>query len=378
MNGTVTRALAATSGLAERLRAQGVNPEKVFTDLYPFLYAATCFDGGYRDMSIICAALAAAHCGTLKGKRVLDIGSGYGTTTAAIAAYQPREIVAVDNSAPMVRLMTEVLCGAEDLNAWMTTQGADVVLGNLYEGVLDHFNSMRAVFQGGAFRRNGGRLTPRIGDCLELGKNIIGKFDAIIGNNFLHWPVQQWIAAQKKAGTSLTDKELLTGACEAALTQLRLRLNDAGTMILMEPADFITLDDDLKADVDIESHVMTSHPGFRHFHKIVNRILAEEHDITGRKVPVRTTLFNRSELPALMEAGGFKLVQTHHAEWAYTNDPLTVYLSRLGMTLGSIDIPFDAKIAIGKKVREELGGSLTAEERQPNRVHWFFLVLEPQ
>ena len=367
--------------LAERLLAQGRNPQTVFADLAPALYALNFRDGGYARQSDFCAALAAAALGGLEGKNVLDLGCGYGTTTLALSAWHPAHITAVDSSAPMVEFMRAIFKDTGDLGVWMERNGAATLLRSLgfYKPVLEHFRTMRRVFQGGSFALRDGRLRIFREDSLWLDwldiDGIYESFDAIVGNNFFHWPVNQRVGDMLKAQPRRPREDIIPIAVADALAPLRRRVR-RGPVVLMEPADFITLDDNPAFDRYIEEHGMTAHPFYLRFQAAVNDILWRDYGVE-RTTPKRTTLFRRSELPKLMERGGFRLEKMHHLEAAYVNDPFEVCLSRLPMNLGGVSIPFEEKVAVMKKVREALRGTRTEAEAKPSRVHWFYLVLTP-
>ena len=131
--------------------AQGERPDVVFDDLYPILYAAeTPVGGAYVRMSDYAASFADAY-GGIKDKVVLDIGCGYGTTTMAIAAFNPKKIVAVDSSPQMIELLKQLLLSDDDIESWLYEKGAKDILGKFLECTVRHFEWMRAAFRDGLF-----------------------------------------------------------------------------------------------------------------------------------------------------------------------------------------------------------------------------------
>jgi SAM-dependent methyltransferase len=362
--------------LLDRLTSQGVNAENIFTSIGPAIYALTHRDGGYARMSDFCTTLAAAEIGGLEASDVLDMGCGYGTTTMSVAAWLPRSITALDNSPAMLSFMRKILQSDENLDAWLHTIGAAQVLGEigLYEPLLQHFEKMRDAYMGGLFHQLGTlELVER--DILELDTD--GKpYDAIIGNNMFHWPVNQRVAKLAE-GSNRPRVDLVLEAVADTLRPLKHRLHKDGTVVLMEPADFISLDDDPDMDSYIERNAMQAHPLFNRVQNAANEILLREYDIK-RPAAKRTTLLKKSELSSVLEKNGYHLSGFHHVQAAYVNDPREIFLSRLPMHIGNVkEISFAAKLRILREVHEQLKSPLTVEERQPVRPHWFFLVLQP-
>lgn len=358
------------------MTTQGINPDTVFADLYPVLYAASIpIDGGYARMSDICAALADVY-GGIAGRSVLDIGCGFGTTSVSIAAYAPGRIIAVDNSRPMIEFLDFVLLADRPIGAWLEERGAFTLLEEYFAPTLQHLEDMRRTFQHGVFQRRGGKLTSWIADGLRVAEffEILGRVDFVIGNNYLHWPVNQRIAALKKEKPDLTADSAFVEACRDALRSLANLLPVGGIAVLMEPNDFVTLDEQPEQEADLDRNCLAGHSIFIRFHEAFNTILKQEYGI-DRAVPKRTSLFRLGELPVLASVGGFQLRRVHHVEWTYPRVLDSIFV-RLPLVLGGLKLPFEEKLKLGKRVRAEFAASLRPEElRAPIRSQWFFFVL---
>ncbi len=370
-----------------RRLAQGQYPERVFADLYPCVYAAdAALTHAYVNMAETTATFADAYAG-LRHKRVLDVGCGYGLTTVALAAFGPREIVAVDNSQAMLDLLHQVLRSGDSLDVWLRSKGADAVLDQFYAPTLTHLQWMRTTFQGGLFRRPPQQGVLRVvhHDGLTAEQADIGLVDVVVANNYLHWPVNQRINQLQGAHPDLTSEQLLAQATRDALRPLATLLPPKGLAVITETKDFVTIDQcpDLgpahtcrDLEIDLERSYPGEHPRYLTFHAMVNRILKDEYGVE-RDLTQSTKLFQTSTLPAIVQSGGFALRRIHLVERTLACDPFDNFFVRLPMLLGTIDIPLQEKIALTKRVRRELGKTPFHEILQnPLRSSWFFLVLE--
>lgn len=361
------------------MTTQGMNPETVFADLQPVLYAASVpIDGGYAEMSKISATLAEAH-GGITGRRVLDIGCGYGLTSLAIAAFGPRHIAAVDSSPAMIQLLERLFVLSDDLDVWLRRQGAPEILGEYFAPTLNHFRDMYLTFQNGLFQRRRGPFTPWVGDGLRLAeyRDRFGRIDVVVGNNYLHWPINQRIAALKSEKPDLTSDSAFVEACRDALRPLASILPSGGIAVMMEPNDFVVVDDDPKSEADLDANCLANHPLYIRFHEAFNALLKREYGIV-RSVPKRSPLFRVSELPVLMSVGGFRLRRVHHVEWTYPRVLDSIFV-RLPLVLGGLKLPFEEKMKLGERIRKEFREVLAAEPAPPPiRSQWFFFVLERQ
>src|SRR3989338_8710166 len=234
----------------------------------------------------------------------------------------------------MIELMRMLFFGDEDITSWLRARGADIVLGDYFERTAAHLMRMRVWFRGGVFRRRGGEPDTVIGDGLVVDRLCRGsRADVVIGNNYLHWPVNQQLAKFRER--NFTGEEALREACRDALQPLARALKPGGIAVLMEPNDFVTADDDAAEQADLLAASMVSHPVFIRFHEAVNAILKREYGIE-RAVPTVTDLFPTSRLAELAASGGFRLVETIHLEGTYPSDPLDAFFVRLPMLAGSL------------------------------------------
>lgn len=355
---------------------QGEKADKVFSSIYPLLYASISpTSGGYEGVAAIIAALADAHLG-IRDRTVLDIGCGFGTVALAAAAYAPEKIYAVDNSGGMIELLKETLVGNKNLSDWMSgKEGAREVLGEYFEPTLRHLLAMRNAFRGGIFLRRGGKLEAIKADGLRVDSLGLDPIDLIVGSNYLHWPVIQSLAEMKKKSPEIPTEILLKSACSVALRPLAKVMKPGGIMVLMEGEDFITFDDAPEEEQDFCGNVAVEHPVFLKFHSIFAGLLKKRYGIEN-DVPKRSNLFPRSTLKSIFAENGFKLERFHHLENVCVNYLDSIFAG-FPMMMGSVDIPFEEKMKLGREVRSRLLASVTPEELAvPNRSQWFFQVLE--
>ncbi len=347
-------------------QAQGQDPRNlVFQGLAAVLYAAAePITASYRRQSDWCATYADSLLEDgLTGKRVLDAGCGFGTTALAIAAYAPREIICLDTSPRHLNLLETTLLKSSDLEQYLQDLGAKDSLDKYFSPTVKLLSDMRAEFKYGRFSRQGGHLKTCLASVLDLtAQSFEGNpFDAVIGNNMLHWPVNQRRGKYAKDG--MNPSEALEQAKDDALTSLASVLCPGGVLALYEPIDFVRVTDKEAYD-DMKENSLVNHPVFRALHASVNRLLEERHGLK-RNMPSLSPLFNLDELPTLFQRNGLKLRRVASAEHTHRivwGDALDVMFVRLPMLLGQVDIPFEDKLALANDVEQAVRASVSAQD----------------
>jgi hypothetical protein len=235
---------------------------------------------------------------------------------------------------------------------------------------------MRHAFEQGTFGRKEGILRPLVRDGLALDIQEIGPVDLLVANNYLHWAVNRRIDQLHTEHGGSPDGDILIQACRDALVPMGSVLREGGIAIIMEPIDFVQIDNHLERNEDLRRHSVLEHPAFLKYQEIVNHILKEKYGIE-RNVPEPDPLFFTSKLGALVEECDFKSPKIHQLEWTLASDPVDHCFVRLPLLLGTIDLPFEEKVAIARLARKEVAKLLTDEEAElPMRTVWFFFVLE--
>ncbi|MBU6431347.1 MAG: class I SAM-dependent methyltransferase [Patescibacteria group bacterium] len=341
---------------------------KMFEELYPVLYAAESpITAGYVRQSIIASVYAdSLVLGGLRGKKILDLGCGFGTTTMEISKFCPGSITAIDNSTAMIELMKVVMLDDCNIDEWLQKKGADKILGDLYKGTLDYLNQRRADYRQGIFVRGGGSLNTLTSSVLDISNFIlkIGRFDVAIANNMLHWPVKQLIES------SSVDTET---ALNKVISRIEQTLLPGGILIITEPKDFITFDDDRSREIDSEKNTSTNHPVFKRFHATLNRILEDCYGIK-RAVPSSTGLFKVSKLRDCFESQGFEYIQMSQRENSDYSDPIIWCQVRAQMWLGEVTLSFEEKNKIIQETVGEVRKTITGKE-DPIRTQDFYICL---
>jgi len=337
----------------------------VFQGLSGILYAA-CepIAPSYRIQSTAAAACADAVCpGGLAGKRVLDVGCGFGTTALAVAAHAPAEIICVDTSQVHLNLLEHTFFGNTSSEAFLRSVQAEEVLGKYFEPTVAFLESMRREFRASRFVRRGGKLHTLLASSLDLTPEMIGgEVDAIVGNNFLHWPVNQ-----RRAQTAKEGKDSFTAlerAKNAALHALACVKKPDGIMALLEPIDFVTTKDDLVYQ-DMAEHALANHPAFVALHRGINDLLKTRYGL-DRKMPALSPMFTLEDLPALFRRNYLELLNVAQFERVIPvtyGDALDFMFVRLPMVLGGLDIPFDAKFALAKEIEARLRFEATEDRK---------------
>ncbi|MDQ7815034.1 MAG: hypothetical protein RDU25_04505 [Patescibacteria group bacterium] len=345
---------------------QGQDPRNnVFQGLSGILYAA-CepIAPSYRIQSTAAAACADAVCpGGLAGKRVLDVGCGFGTTALAIAAHAPAEIVCADTSQVHLNLLEHTFFGSKSLESILRSVEAEKVLGRYFEPTVTFLESMRREFRESRFVRRGGKLRTVLASSLDLTSEMLGgEVDAIVGNNFLHWPVNQRRAEHVKAGVEPI--WALAKAQDDALQALvRVKKRD-GIVALLEPIDFVTTKDD-QAYQDMAEHALANHPAFVALHRGINDLLKTRYDI-DRKMPALSPMFTLENMSEVFRRNCLNLLNVAQFERVMPvtyGDALDFMFVRLPMVLGNLDIPFDAKFALAKEIEVRLRFEATEDRK---------------
>lgn len=358
---------------------QGQDPKNnIYADLNPVLYSSeTPVSGAYVLSSWACAIYADALAGGLRGKDVLDVGCGYGTTTSVLMNFAPSKIVAVDNASAMTKLMADIMSGdLNQLEKWLEEKKAREVLGDLFDQTVAHYHRRRQEFDEGIFKRNGGELVLKTMPSSSLSPESTGIFDVVVGNNFLHWPVNQKKAELKKKYPEHPEPYLTHRAIIAALEPIANVMKTGAVAILMEPKDFMTDDSHPAWEKDLDSNTFVCKPVFRKFHGIFNRLLKERHGI-DRAIPTTTGLFLTSQLSDLVAMSGLKLKRIAHFELVWDCEPISSLYVRLPLVLGGVNINFEDKIALGRDTMDEMRRTVTKEEiSQLMRVQYFYICAE--
>lgn len=302
--------------------------------------------GAYRRQSDLCAAC----CGPLWGKRVIDMGCGFGTTTVAIAQHNPSEILAIDNSHVLANIFQKLLMES-NLGALITLLHAEEVSGrNSAKRLAWLLRGMRDEFKNSAFQQRGGAVNLIRGSCLELSAS---GFDAMVGNNFVHWPIN---GLRKQLGEKGMDVE--NAHHEAVVNVLRslgAMLKPGGKIGLLEPKNFVVIDTDPELDQMIaERSSVLTHPVYVRMDTLTNELLARDYSII--REPARSApLFKTSEVPGLFAEAGFGSVQIYLRETAgdarSPQEMVEAVFASTPMHLAGVDLPMEEKIRIAKRLR---------------------------
>lgn len=302
--------------------------------------------GAYRRQSDFCAAA----CGPLWGKRVIDMGCGFGTTTVAIAQHNPAEILAIDNSHVLADIFQKLLMES-NLGALITFLHAEKVIGqNSTKRMSRLLRGMRDEFRNSAFQQGGGPVNLNRGSCLELS---VSGFDTVVGNNFVHWPINQ--LRKRLEGQGEDPETAHHNAVISVLRSLGAMLKPGGKIGLLEPKNFVVIDNDPELDQMITKRSsVLAHPVYVRMDEITNEVLARDYGII-RKPAKSASLFKRSETPGLFAEAGFNSVQIHLRETAgdarSPQEMIEAVFASTPMHLAGVNLPMEEKIMIAKRLR---------------------------
>ena len=306
--------------------------------------------GVYRRQSDLCATA----CGPLWGKRVIDMGCGFGTTTVAIAQHNPKEVLAVDNSDLLTDIFQTLLmkkCDERNLDNLLTSLHTEkTVGGGGTKRLLQLLRKMCDEFANSTFRQKGGAVNLIRGSCIELS---IGGFDAIVGNNFVHWPINKLRKQLEDRG--MDSESAHHDAIISVLRSLGAMLEPGGRIALLEPKNFVVIDNDHKLDAMItkRSSVLT-HPVYMEMDRLANELLARDYSII-REPAKPVPLFKTSEVHRLFTKAGFHSIQIHINE-SYegtlsVQEVIETVFASIPMHLAGVNLPMKEKIKIAKRLR---------------------------
>lgn len=323
--------------------------------------------GVYRRQSDFCAAC----CGPLWGKRVIDMGCGFGTTTVAIAQHNPREILAVDNSKLLANIFQTLIKESQDernLETLLSLLHAEEVVGkNSTKRMLRLLHGMRGEFRNSAFQQRGGSVNLSHGSCLELS---MSGFDTMVGNNFVHWPINE--LRKRLEGQGEDPETAHHNAVVNVLHSLGAMLKPGGRIALLEPKNFVVIDTDPELDQMItERSSVLTHPVYVRMDRRTNELLARDYDII-REPAKPAPLFKMSEVYDLFSEAGFHSIQIHLRETGgdarSPHEMIEAVFASTPMHLAGIDLPMTEKILIAKRIRRMARRNLRSTEfQQPMR-----------
>ena len=346
---------------------QGVDIKgDVFVGANVLLYAALPALGAYVPDSAFLVAAASAACGNvgLLGCRVLDIGCGIGVTTAAIVKTHPKEIIAVDASPDMARLMSKVLLTDENIKNYLEDNDARTILGEgsngLFEKAFFYLQYHRQDFQNGLVRNAEIRTKSGLEITREDSKGFV---EAVIGSHYIHWPVNQLMSTGQTLGE----------ACRQALNPLADLVSSGGIVALLTTDDFFTWDADPDFEKALAVSSLTNHPLVKKAHHALSNVLLERHGIE-HKPPVRTHLFKKSQVRNLFRVGGLELESVLPCSTTVSCDPRW-FPAGYPLHMGKYDLSPKDKLNAIIAAREKYFQSINSTDLPPIRTNTFTFIL---
>lgn len=328
----------------------------LFEGLFPVLYAVEGWvRGSYLRQSQNSALLAETASGGLKGKDVLDIGCGYGTSTFAISGFFPASITAIDNSIAMTEMMRFLLLENGDIEEWLNERGAREVLGRRFERTVQYLKFFRQCFRQNNFW---GSSVLKIVNSTLMSFSSDALFDAVVANNVLHWPINQLKKELEDKG-----QRVETDDCTVkVLAKGRSLLKVGGVLVVMEPRQVTALDTDYSREGHFNKSGSNNNPVFVKLNLILNRILRERYSIV-RDAPKDVKMFRVSQMPDLATKAGFDLERTIVIEEPSFVRSVDFYPTIIPINLATVDLPLTEKVKIIQEAEAELVDTLSEEEK---------------
>ncbi len=328
----------------------------LFEGLFPAIYSVEGWvRGSYLRQSQNSALLAETASGGLRGKDVLDIGCGYGTSTFAISGFCPASITAIDNSRAMTEMMGFLLLEGGDVEEWLVQKGAKEVLGRRFERTVEYLKFFRRGFRQNSFWES---LKLRIMTSPLMSFSSDTLFDVAVANNVLHWPINQLKKKLEEDGL----KPETDGCIVKVLSKARSLLQTGGVLVVMEPRQVTALETDPSREEHFNKSGSNNNPVFVKLNSILNRILMERHSIK-RDAPKDAKMFRVSEMPDLATQAGFDLERTVVVEEPSLVRSVDFYPIIVPINLATVDLPLVQKMKIIEEAEAELVDTLIEEEK---------------
>lgn len=340
----------------------------LFEGLFPVIYSVEGWvRGSYLRQSQNSALLAEVASGGLRGKDVLDIGCGYGTSTFAISGFFPASITAIDNSVAMTEMMRFLLLENGGIEEWLDQRGAREVLGRRFECTVEYLKFFRQCFRQNNFW---GSSVLKIVNSALISFSSDALFDAAIANNVLHWPINQLKKELEDKGQKVETDDCIV----KVLGKTRSLLKVGGVLVAMEPRQLTTLDTDSSREEHFNRTGSNSNPVFVKLNLILNRILRERYSIK-RDSPKDVGMFRVSLMPDLAVQAGFELERTVVIEEPYLARSVDFYPTIIPINLATVDLSLIEKVKIIREAEAELVDTLTEEEKNlPMQAQAFYFV----
>lgn len=333
--------------------------------MYPFYYAVYADLTSLYHQSALASATLADFMVGLRDKNVLDLGCGHGISTQAIANFAPWGLVAVDQSAEMIRLFRHIFFN-EELETPLDSKFMLESMGPYYPTLLEHIGFQKKVFANSTFNRNNGLLEAWVASGLDIKPYNIGTFNAIIANHSFHWLVGDLLTAAKGDEVSEAD---VAEAVREALLLISSVLRHGGVMVFATMESFVQDDIDLLRDRDWQKNGVRSHPVLSRFERRLQELLTEHCGLDKKDATPRPKLFPLSKMKSTCQAAGFSLKHVSCQESIGRGDALDAALTGGLMLLGSYNLPWEEQLGLMQKVYDELEPVISREERrQPIRT----------
>ncbi|MDP3784898.1 MAG: methyltransferase domain-containing protein [bacterium] len=354
---------------AQNVSWDSTNPAMFKEKMYPFYYAVyAAMTRGYHHPALAAATLADFMLWGLRGRRVLELGCGYGISTQAIANFAPREILAIDQSPEMIRLLRHIFLG-DELETPLESDFMRRAMGRYYQTLLDHVVWQKSVFANGIFCRNHRLLHTKVSSGLSLSPDDegVGIFDAVILNHSFHWLVGDLLTATEP-NRYLISAVSVAWVVKKALERLSLLLKSGGVLVFATMEGFVEDDINWGRDKDWRENGVRSHPVLSRFETRLRELLMERCGLDEKDEKPRPKLFPLSTMRNTSRMAGFSLEHVSCQEGIEEGDALEAAFTGDLMLLGSYEIPWEEQLRLIQQVYDELEPVISKEERrQPVR-----------
>ncbi len=271
---------------------------------------------------------------------VLDVACGFGVTTLAVAAHNPRSITSIDPSETLTSLAKLIMQNDDDITAWYEQHDGHRLLGESFHQTVDYIAALRNGFKECLFHEQGKQPSILQAGLMEF--DLAAQYDVVTLNNGLHWVVSQL----RQQEVDPTASETMRAVLVKALRKIRILMKKGGVFVFQSPKIFVEFVEP-ELEVHFTKHLAQAHPVLNILNAKVREIFETEQGIQRTVGTSPPFIYRLREMSEVAQESGFRLAETIHMEETLLSDDVLGYFKLLiPINLGDIDVPMAEKVRV--------------------------------